>query len=104
MFKNNRGNGGLGKEEEGDTDDGDDGTEDCSEGDALVEQPVGGQQNDDGRHGHERGGDASGGVLHGHEREAHTHKRSEDGGCGGYGESLPVVQGLAQWRHAVAPT
>ena len=46
-----------------------------------------GHDDEHGREGHQGGGDARFGVLHGHQRERHAEERSEEGGQGGEGHA-----------------
>ena len=49
------------------TNDGDERTNDGLPRNLLMEKPIGGQNDDDGRHGHECGGYACSSILYGHE-------------------------------------
>ena len=60
-----------------------------------MEEPIRGQKDDDGRHSHQRGGDACSRILYSHQREADTHEGTEDGGGSSNGKSFPVVHSLA---------
>ena len=92
---------GLQQEEEGDADDGDDGTDDALEGDGLVEEPAGGEQDDDGREGHQGAGYAGGGILHSHEREPHADEGAGEDGTEHGEHTLVVVDALT---HAASLT
>ena len=60
----------------------------------LVDEGVG-HDDEHGREGHQGGGDAGLGVLHGHQRERHAEERPEEGGQGGEGHAFAVVEALA---------
>ena len=82
------------KEEEADAYDGYKGTYDGPPRDLLVEDPVGGQDNHNRCCRHQRRGDAGTSVLNGHQREAYTHKGTEDGGGCSHRQTFLVVHGL----------
>ena len=84
------------QEKQADANDGDDGTKDGTPSDFLVEEPVRRQNDDDGCHSHQGGGDASTSILHSHEREAHPNERSKDSGGCGNAQALFVVHGFTQ--------
>ena len=67
----------LQQEEQRYADDADDGSDDTFQGDGLPEEPVGGQNDDDGREGHQRAGDAGTGKLDSHQRETYTDEGAE---------------------------
>lgn len=89
----------LSEEEEADSEDGDNGSEDCAGSDCLVEKEARREEDDYGSHSHKGGGDAGCGVLHSHKGEAHADEGAEEGGGCGHSESLAVAQGITQGLH-----
>lgn len=92
----------LSEEEEADSENGDNGSEDCAGSDCLVEKEARREEDDYGSHCHQGGGDASGGVLYSHKGEAHADEGAEEGGGCGHGESFAVVESITQGLHPSA--
>lgn len=92
----------LSEEEEADSEDGDNGSEDCAGSDCLVENEARREEDDYGSHSHQGGGDASGGVLNSHKGEAHAYEGAENGSGSCRSEPLAVVQGITQGVHPCA--
>ena len=91
----------LSKEEERDTDAGDQCTHDGFPCNLLVEQPVGGQNDNDGGECHQGRGNACLSILYRHQREANPYKGAEDGGCSRHSHPFSVVKRFAERRQAL---
>lgn len=87
---------GRSDEEKADAHNADDGTDNFARGYTLVEKPCGRGDDEYGREGEERLGDAGGGVHGGKERHAYAHKGTEDGGTKDTPHGFAVADGMAQ--------